>query len=287
MTKTILFILALLILAGAAYFALSAKTKTFAVGRSAVIPIQDKPSQMNASLFHGASDAYLSKLIPSGSAPASINIFLIKHNGNLLLVDTGLGAADSGLPASLAKAGISPEQIDVILLTHLHGDHIGGLAVNGQPAFPNAEIFVSRAEYDFWAGENIAPQFKGTSELAKKNLSLYNTNLKTFDFDEEIIPGVTALNAVGHTPGHTAFLLESDGKKLLFWGDTVHGAAVQFISPEISTSYDMNMPEAISSRTTLMSRAAKESIPVAGAHLPFPGIGRVTADGDSFSYASE
>lgn len=287
MAKTTVLILLFLILAGAVYFTLSAKTKTFTVGRAVVTPLQDKPAQMPDSLFKGASADYISKLIPSGSAPASINIFLIRHNGNILLIDTGLGAPDSGLLPALAKAGISPGQIDAVLLTHLHSDHTGGLAADGKAVFPNAEIFVSRAEYDFWTGNGVAPPFKEISGLAKKNLSFYQTELKTFNFDEEILPGIKALNAVGHTPGHTAFLLESDGKKLLFWGDTVHAAALQFINPEISASYDMNMPEAVNARTTLMSLAAEEKIPVAGAHLPFPGIGRIIPQGDGFSYLSE
>lgn len=287
MVKMTAFILAFLILAGAAFSALSDKTKTFTVGHAVITPVQDKSAQMDASLFHGASDAYISKLIPSGSAPASINVFLVKHNGNFILVDSGLGTQDSSLPLMLKKSGISPEQIDIVLLTHLHGDHIGGLSAGGRAAFPNAQVYVSRTEYDFWTGNDIAPQFKGTSELAEKHLSPYKTNLKTFDFGQEIIPGITALNAVGHTPGHTAYLLESGGEKLLFWGDTVHAAALQFINPEISASYDMNMPEAVSSRTALMSRAAKEKIPVAGAHLPFPGIGRISSDSNSFLYVSE
>lgn len=267
--------------------ATAADVQEFTVGRAKVIAIQDLPSEVNASLFKEVDEGVLKQTMPAGKAPSSISTFLVILDGKKILIDTGMGSAQSKLLSSLKRIDIQPEQIDYVLLTHLHGDHVAGLTVNGQPAFPNAEIWVSSPEKAFWFSEKTIeknPSLKRNVDLAKSNLGPYGQKVKTFDFGERIVPGISTVNAVGHTPGHAGYLLESDTGKLLFWGDIVHSSALQFLYPEACATYDMDMRKATSSRRNLMTIAVRENLPVAGAHLPFPSIGRVGKAENGYTY---
>lgn len=274
--------------------------KSLKLGKVEVLSFQDVPATMDRSLFSGADPAAIDALWPktkSGAlekaAPASINVFMIKTPGQNILVDAGFGSFSDKragkLQELLKKAGIAPESIKAVLVTHMHGDHIGGLLdKEGKPAFANALIYVSGPEKAFWSDDTAMNAAKEASkrnfEVARKSLAAYGDKVNVFEFGKEIIPGITALDAVGHTPGHTAFLLRSGALKMLFWGDLAHAAAVQIPNPDICASYDMDMPQAVKSRRALMKLAAAERMIVAGAHLPFPGTGRIEAMGNGFIY---
>ncbi len=276
--------------------------KSMKVGKVEVIAFQDFPTGMDRSIFSGVAPATIDALWPkskSGAlekAPASINVFMIKTPGQNILVDTGYGPSSDKhvgkLPELLKKANVAPESINAVLLTHMHGDHIGGLLdKDGKPAFPNATVYVSNPEKVFWSNDaamSAAPdRMKPNFELARKSLAAYGDKVHVFEFGNEPVPGVTAFNAVGHTPGHTVFLLNSGEQKMLFWGDIVHAAAVQIPNPGICAAYDMDMPQAVKSRTAIMKQAAAERLIVAGAHLPFPATGRIEAAGNGFIYKPE
>ena len=266
----------------------------YEIGQATVYALQDVVRAMSVDIFLGTTAEDIKKLAQSDNipVPSSISAFLIKMGDRLILVDTGLGQSDapkSMLLEKLVQRGFQPEQVTHVLLTHLHGDHVGGLAWEGKAAFPNAQVLVGKDERDYWLSTQTLkknPNRKGNIELIKHNFALYGDRVKTFAFDQEVLPGIKALSAVGHTPGHTAFMLTSQDKEMLFWGDLVHGAALQFSNPQISASYDMNAQQAVATRKNFMEMAATRGIPVAGAHLPLSSVIKVDRGTEgSFTFA--
>ncbi|MEE3652363.1 MULTISPECIES: MBL fold metallo-hydrolase [unclassified Brenneria] len=216
----------------------------------------------------------------------SINAYLINTGKNLILVDTGNGKQSNPsvgkvLP-NLIAAGYKPEQVDTVLMTHLHGDHFGGLVQDDKLTYPNATVYVSQPEADFWLNPDNLKQAeesrKATFQRVQNAFNLISNDrkLKTFSAQQAVLlPGVTAIPTPGHTPGHTAFLIESEGHKLLAWGDIIHAEAVQMTLPATTISFDTDMDKATQSRDKILAEAAAQGYWIAGAHLPFPGIGHV------------
>ncbi|MCL2893892.1 MBL fold metallo-hydrolase [Brenneria tiliae] len=217
----------------------------------------------------------------------SINAYLINTGKNLILVDSGNGK--QGNPSvgkvvnNLKAAGYTPEQVDSVLITHLHGDHFGGLVDDGKLAFPNATVYVSQAETDYWLSEanlqQAADARKPAFQRVQETFRIIKAadKLKTFTGEQALFAGITPQPTPGHTPGHTAFLAESDGEKLLLWGDIIHVAAVQFPLPATTISFDSDMDAAAQTRHKVLEDAASQGYLVAGSHISFPGIGRVKA----------
>ena len=224
----------------------------------------------------------------------SHNAFLVNTSDKLVLVDAGagtlLGPHTGKLLDNLRAAGYRPEQVDEVYLTHMHADHIGGLMTGDRRAFPNAIVRVDKRDTDYWLSAQYmrdAPAAaKRFFEAAVASLSPYREagKLETFEGGADLIPGIRALPAYGHTPGHTMYELESRGEKLLLWGDIVHVAAVQFADPSVTIGYDVDRAEAEQEHWRVFDDAAKNRYMIGGAHLPFPGIGHVRSNGDS-SYA--
>lgn len=215
----------------------------------------------------------------------SINAFLINTRTQLILVDTGagelFGSGAGHLLTNLRAAGYEPAQIDAILLTHIHADHSGGLSIGGKPVFPNALVYVDRHDPEFWLSESVAaahPERKQTLAQSHATVDPYVSagKLRPFDAPNEVLPGIHALAARGHTPGHTAYLVESRGQKLLLWGDTIHLAEVQLADPEVTIEYDVDPTEATKSRKALLTLASEGGLMVGGAHVSFPGLGDVS-----------
>jgi len=224
--------------------------------------------------------------------PGSFNVFLIKRGKERFLVDTGNGTLfperRGQLPLSLKKAGTAPEDIGKIFLTHLHGDHIGGLVKDGTPAFPRARVHVAKAEYDYWMDEQArlqAPENRrGLFALVRDVMRVLEQNklLTFFTPGEELSPAITSVALYGHTPGHTGFLLASKGKKLFFIGDLLHAAALQFSRPDITVDFDVDQPKAKETRLRAFKQLTEDATPIAATHLPFPGIGLVRPDGEGY-----
>jgi len=226
----------------------------------------------------------------------SINTFLINTGSKLVLVDTGAGelfGPKSGghLVANLRAAGYQPEQIDAILLTHIHADHSGGLSIGGKRLFVNADVYVDHRDADFWlsAKEEAAhPERKTTFQQSHQTVDPYVTagKLKTFDGATQLFPGIRSLPAYGHTPGHSAYLVESKGKRLMLWGDAIHYAEAQFADPKVSIEYDVDHDAAVATREHLLSEVAQDGDLVGGAHISFPGLGHVKTEGKGYAWVA-
>jgi glyoxylase-like metal-dependent hydrolase (beta-lactamase superfamily II) len=223
----------------------------------------------------------------------SINAFLLNIGSKLILIDCGAGAlfgprSGGRLIRNLRASGYRPEQIDAVLLTHIHADHSGGLSIEGRRQFSKAIVYVDKRDVEFWLSpsqEKSAPESrKLTFRQSHLTVDPYVAAalVHTFDGATELFPGIRSVPAYGHTPGHTAYLVESKGARLLLWGDTIHAAEVQFANPEISIQYDVNRDEAMASRKELLLDCAKRGFMVGGAHISFPGLGHVRISGHAF-----
>lgn len=225
----------------------------------------------------------------------AVNAFLVHTGQQLVLVDAGaaacFGPTLGRITDNLKAAGYTPAQVDVVLLTHMHADHLCGLRdAQGRAAFPNATVQVAARDAAFWLDEPTAAaapkEMQGFFRMARESVAPYREagRLKTFGAGDAVLPGITALATNGHTPGHTSFLVESQGRKLLVWGDLVHSHAVQFARPAVSIEFDTDPAQAIATRRAVFEQAAREGWSIAGAHLPFPGLGRIGRDGDAYRW---
>lgn len=225
----------------------------------------------------------------------AVNAFLIHTGQKLVLVDAGaaacFGPTLGRIPDNLKAAGYTPEQVDVVLLTHMHADHLCGLRdAQGHAVFPNATVKVAARDAAFWLDEKTAAaapkEMQGFFRMARESVTPYREagRLATFEPGEKLLPGVSALATNGHTPGHTSFLVESQGRKLLVWGDIVHSHAVQFARPSVSIEFDTDQAQAIATRRQVFEQATREGWSIAGAHLPFPGLGRIGREGQAYRW---
>ena len=244
------------------------KTRTLANGAS-VTWIQDNNGEklMPRTLFSDASDSLYNSINMPDGIPASVSTFLVKIDDQYILFDAGLGAFGGQLMNRLAALGVNPDNIGLVYLTHFHVDHIAGLVVkddagNDTKAFKNAAVYAGKVEYDAWM--NDIPK----NDLQKGIMALYKDSLHLVAFGDSLPPGVLAIDAIGHTPGHTAFQLAN----LIIVGDLMHGYALQKDHPEINSNYDMDKPKSAESRGRIMQYASDNKLLMAGMHLPPPGF---------------
>ena len=245
-------------------------TKTITLSNGATVTwIQDNVGEkLNPrSLFSDASDSLYNSLNMPDGIPASVSTFLVKVDGKYILFDAGLGAFGGQLQKRLAALGVNPDSIGLVYLTHFHVDHISGLvakddAGNDAKAFKNAAVYAGKVEYDAWMHD--IPK----NDLQKNIMALYKDSLHLFAFGDTLPHGVLAMDAVGHTPVHTAFQLAN----LLVVGDLMHGYALQKDHPEINSNYDMDKPKSAESRKRIMQYASDNKLLMAGMHLPPPGF---------------
>jgi glyoxylase-like metal-dependent hydrolase (beta-lactamase superfamily II) len=252
------------------------------VGQYEVYILVESERDGNTGILVGADEAVLKRYIPAEGFKHTANAVLIKTPKQNILIDTGTGAG--GIIVEKAKKlGVQPENIDAVLITHLHGDHFGSLQKDGAAVFSKAKIYLSAKEYEYFTKTNV-------NQGAVAALAPYGSKVTTFEPGElgkklkEIVPGISPIAAYGHTPGHTLYLVENGKDKLLIIGDLLHIALVQFPVPEISATYDMDQKAAAAARRQVLAYAAKNKIPVAGMHIVYPGTGGVSVDGSGFKF---
>jgi glyoxylase-like metal-dependent hydrolase (beta-lactamase superfamily II) len=225
----------------------------------------------------------------------SINAFLINTGAKLVLIDSGAGVLYGDccgkLIANLRASGYQPEDVDEVLLTHLHKDHVGGIVTNGAMTFPNAVVRTSQAEADYWldpANRSTAPAFLSSFfDAAAASVAPYVAagRFKPFKGNDAVIePGIRALVVPGHTPGHSAYVVESASQRLVVWGDIVHVAAIQLQHPQASVEYDSNAADAQRARRDMLDLVAERRDLVAAAHIAFPGLGHIRKDGATYQW---
>lgn len=239
--------------------------KTLQVGDVNVTWIQDNAEDklMPVSLFPDASQELIEGLSLQAGIPSSVSVFLVETDSLQILFDTGLGAPAGQLQERLKRLGIAPEDIHYLYLTHFHGDHIGGMMQGDSVVFPNAQVYASKKEYDGWMK---MPDDKKAQVV--KTMDAYKDRLHLFEFGETLPGNVIACDAVGHSPGHTAYQVGT----LLVVGDLIHGAALQIPHPEICATYDMDKEAAIQSRKKYLQEVDENQFVMAGMHLPAPGL---------------
>ena len=213
---------------------------------------------------------------------------LVNTGKELVLFDTGNGSLSAeyeqmkgrlppgNLVARMAQAGYKPEDVDVVVLTHGHPDHIGGLTKGGQPVFPNARYVFGAAEFDFWnKGENIREARKFNRELYMKIVVPLANRATMIKPGDEVVPGIRAVDAAGHSPGLLAFTIESEGKRLINWADTCNHYVVAIQRPDLHLDVDDDKEKAVATRKRILDMVATDILFVAGFHMPFPGLGWV------------
>ena len=225
--------------------------------------LQDVGRKQARSIFADASDALVDSLGLQDGVPSTISAFLVEKDGMQILFDTGLGRKAGRVLPLLDSLGIRTADVDYLYLTHLHGDHIGGMLDGDKLEFPNATVFVSRTEYEGWMA---MPDDKKAQVV--KTFDAYNKQLHLFEFGDVLPGGVLSINAVGHTPGHTVYQLG----RLLVIGDLIHGAALQLVDLNICPSFDMDKEASTASRKRILQYAHDNGLLMAGMHLPAPAF---------------
>jgi glyoxylase-like metal-dependent hydrolase (beta-lactamase superfamily II) len=286
----------MLILTGlAAVHALGAEDIfSYRVGEYEVFTLVETSGPGRPEVLIGADDALKRRYLPP-DFKSGVNTFLIRGGGRIVLVDTGFGGA---LFEGMQKLGVNPADVDAVLLTHMHGDHIGGLAREGKALFPKALVYVAEQERDYWTRTRV-------NAAAVAALAPYGNRVRTFRPGElgaalsELLPGISAIAAFGHTPGHTVFLLSGGepslttarsagdtggSARLLIAGDLIHVQDIQFPRPDISVTYDTDPVQAAETRKKILAYAAENNIPIAGMHLIYPALGTVKTESGGYQF---
>ncbi|PSL22843.1 MBL fold metallo-hydrolase [Chitinophaga ginsengisoli] len=269
------------------------------LGDYQVIALSDGTIPLNLkTLLHETKPGEIQELLRNNFldtvAETSITGFLILANNQQILIDAGCGSffgpTLGKLKQHLIDAGFHPENITAVLLTHLHTDHVGGLIEGDKMVFPNATIYISKQEAAFWlttgnkekANKRAQPFF----DPAQTAILPYQKagKVKTYDPGAQLFPGITSINATGHTPGHSFYMIASKGQKLMFWGDVIHAGAVQFSDPAVTIDFDVDLSAAAAARRKAFNEAVKDGYWIATSHLSFPGIGHLKAVGKQYEW---
>jgi glyoxylase-like metal-dependent hydrolase (beta-lactamase superfamily II) len=239
-------------------------------------------------------DSLLAQSFLADPVETSVNAYLVNTGASLVLIDTGagplFGPTLGRLLNSLKASGYQPEQVDEIYLSHMHGDHLGGLATDGKANFPNAVVRADLAEGEYWLSKakmEAAPKeaqdvFRGAMMMMQPYLAA--GRYKPYEGDTELVPGIRAVVSRGHTPGHSVFVIQSKGDRLVLWGDLIHQAAVQFADPAVTIAFDSDPETAAQQRRRVFAEAASDRHWVAGSHLPFPGIGHLRKESEGYAF---
>ncbi len=271
----------------------------FAHGDAAITLVSDGPLPLGdgRKLINEATPDVLTAQLEAAFLPPDAmvlqqNIPVIRVGGKTVIVDTGTGAASmfgkttGQLAKNLKAAGIDAAKIDLVALSHCHADHLGGLLdVDGKPAFPNAQIAVNEADYNFWTNAaNPSDALKPFIEFARSKLLPLKERLVFIKGGQDVVPGLQAIDAPGHTVGHTIFMLTSGAKPLAITADCAHHHILFVETPKIEFSYDTDAKQAVASRLKVWDMLATDRIPFIAYHFPWPGLGHLAKAGDGYRF---
>ena len=278
----------------------AAKLYTHKVGEYELILLQEAQQTSEPGILYNATGEMIKETMPDGTFQSAVNAFLVKTPDVNILIDTGFGRK---LFDNLSLAGVQPEDISYVYLTHMHGDHIGGLLRDGKVAFPNATLCVSRQEVDYWTSEeamsSVPENRRGGFVAAQNVIAAYKQNAKFELLEPEILgqgvynarhssakkpEGIVPYQAFGHTPGHTMYMIYSEDEKLLVWADLTHVIPIQMAYPEVSVVYDVDPEMAAKARKGVLEVVAGYEIPVAGMHVAYPGMGWIEKEGKGYRF---
>ena len=262
------------------------------VGSREVVAFLDGRISLPAGVFQGASEQELTELIGGQAVEGFINAYVVRGPDNLVLVDAGggslVGPTAGNLRERMAEAGIDSSMIDVVLMTHLHPDHVGGLLGDGDLVAGDAQIVLHEREREHWMSdermEAAGERGAGAFQAARATLEMFGERVVPIQGDGDVPGGMRSMELPGHTPGHTGFVVADGDESMLIWGDIVHAPPIQFARPEVTIGFDVDPDQARETRARVYDMVATDAIPVAGMHLAFPGIGRVVASGDAYAF---
>lgn len=256
------------------------------LGDTEVIAVSDGYLQVGFGMLSNVDEQECEEIQRSAQVSelnaVHINTFLIRRKGKNILIDSGAGGVKGWggrLIANLARLDIQPDDIDAVLLTHAHPDHIGGLlSTEGEAVFPNTELIINGDEFNYLEDDEnfaaVSDRIKGNFLLARSIFKKYQKSLRLVD-NGEIFPGVFAIPLKGHTPGHTGYRIEGSKSSLLIWGDIVHFPHIQLLKPEVAIAFDYDPQLAAETRTHLLERVSLDKILVGGMHFGEQGFGYI------------
>ena len=263
------------------------------VGDYVVTYLSDGFLDGSFSYLQGIEAAEAESLLTAAHRPPLAHIaiasYVIQGGGRTVLVDAGTGGFNGWggrFPVALAAAGVEPADVDAVLLTHAHVDHVGGLTLHGKPIFPKAEVIISEAEAAFWQDDAIMASAGGDAkpffDAARLALDAYAPRLKRVGAGE-VLPGIALVPLPGHTPGHSGYHIQSGADQLLIWADITHMADIQIRKPEVTIGFDVDPDQARATRMKVLDQVASDRLAVAGMHLNMPGFLTVERHGAGYA----
>jgi glyoxylase-like metal-dependent hydrolase (beta-lactamase superfamily II) len=271
----------------------------FPFGAAQVTVVSDGPLPLGdpGESFSGVPKQEVAKMLESAFLPTNNvvleqNVPVVNLGERLVVFDTGMGTSKlfgpttGRLMTSLKEAGIDPRDVDAVVCTHAHIDHIGGIvSADGANLFPNAQFYISQADFDFWTDQNkLGSPLKDFVEHARKNLLPVRERLNFVKDGQEFLPGITAIAAPGHTVGHTVYMISSGGKQFCFLGDLTHHPVLLLEKPRIEFAYDTDPKQSADTRVRILDMLAANRTPVMAYHFPWPGFGHISKAGEGFRY---
>lgn len=256
-------------------------------------PLALKEGFVRNATLADVQDTLEAQFLPRETLNITFTPLVLQHAGRTVLIDTGFGRAGPDtagrFPANLEAAGIAAGTVTDIVFSHFHGDHVNGLrGAGGELVFANARLHAPRPEWEFWMDdarmEQAAEAQRKPFEMLRRIFGGLQDQVTLFAWDEEVVPGVTALDARGHTPGHTAFMIGTGDDRLLMISDVTNHPALFMTHPDWAAAFDMDADEARKTRRRVLDMAASERLRIAGYHLPFPATGYVERQGDGFRF---